>query len=51
MLAAEIQVLPDGHRLRVARLGSGPPAVLLHGYPENLRIWCELAPRLADASK
>ena len=48
MLAAEIQVLPDGHRLRVARLGSGPPAVLLHGYPENLRIWCELAPRLAD---
>src|SRR5262249_14009865 len=28
-------------------LGSGPPLVLLHGYPDNLQIWCELAPRLA----
>jgi pimeloyl-ACP methyl ester carboxylesterase len=32
----------------VARLGSGPPLVLLHGYPDNLQIWSELAPRLAD---
>jgi pimeloyl-ACP methyl ester carboxylesterase len=37
----------DGHPLRVARLGSGPPLVLLHGYPENLQIWCEAAPLLA----
>jgi pimeloyl-ACP methyl ester carboxylesterase len=37
----------DGHRVRVARIGSGPPLVLLHGYPDNLQIWCELAPRLA----
>jgi pimeloyl-ACP methyl ester carboxylesterase len=42
------EVLPNGRRLRVARLGHGPPLVLLHGYPENLQIWCELAPRLAD---
>jgi pimeloyl-ACP methyl ester carboxylesterase len=47
MLAAASEVLPDGRRLRVARLGSGPPLVLLHGYPDNLQIWCELAPRLA----
>ena len=37
-----------GRRLRVARLGTGPPLVLLHGYPDNLQIWCELAPKLAD---
>ncbi len=48
MLATTTETLPDGRRLRVARLGTGPPLVLLHGYPENLQIWCELAPRLAD---
>ncbi len=35
-------------KVRVARLGHGPPLVLLHGYPDNLQIFCELAPRLAD---
>jgi pimeloyl-ACP methyl ester carboxylesterase len=39
---------PGGQSLRVARLGSGPPLVLLHGYPDNLQIWCKLAPSLAD---
>jgi pimeloyl-ACP methyl ester carboxylesterase len=48
MLATTFQTLPNGKRLRLARLGSGPPLVLLHGYPDNLQIWCELAPRLAD---
>ena len=38
----------DGKRLRVARLGSGPPLILLHGYPDNLQIWSELALKLAD---
>jgi pimeloyl-ACP methyl ester carboxylesterase len=40
-----------GRKLRVARLGSGPPAILLHGYPDNLEIWSELAPRLAAHSE
>lgn len=48
MLATVVERLPNGRRLRVARLGTGPPLILLHGYPENLQIWCELAPRLAD---
>ena len=50
LLATTIETVPvsGGRRLRVARLGSGPPLVLLHGYPDNLQIWCELAPRLAD---
>ena len=47
LLPTTIETLPNDRRLRVARLGSGPPLVLLHGYPENLQIWCELAPRLA----
>lgn len=48
MLATRIEKLSSGHRLRIARFGSGPPLVLLHGYPDNLQIWCELGPRLAD---
>ena len=46
MLATTIET-HGGHELRVARLGSGPPVILLHGYPDNLQIWSELAPRLA----
>ena len=34
-------------KLRVARLGEGTPLLLLHGYPDNLQIWSELAPQLA----
>lgn len=48
MLETRVETTGEGRRLRVARLGSGPPLVLLHGYPDNLQIWCELAPRLAD---
>src|SRR5260370_1028943 len=48
MLDAVIEMLPNGRRLRVAGLGDGSPLVLLHGYPDNLQIWCELVPRLAD---
>jgi pimeloyl-ACP methyl ester carboxylesterase len=47
-LTTMTETAPNGRVLRVARLGSGPPLVLLHGYPDNLQIWCELAPRLAD---
>jgi pimeloyl-ACP methyl ester carboxylesterase len=51
MLPTLFETHEYGHRLRVARLGSGdrrqPPVVLLHGYPDNLQIGCELAPRLA----
>ncbi len=28
--------------------GSGPPLLLLHGYPQCLAMWHELAPRLAE---
>lgn len=38
-----------GARVRVARLGSGSPLVLLHGYPDNLQVFARVAPLLAAA--
>jgi pimeloyl-ACP methyl ester carboxylesterase len=46
MLATALERLPTGP-VRVARLGAGPPLLLLHGYPDTLQIWSALAPRLA----
>lgn len=47
LLETKLDQLGNGKRLRIARLGSGPPLVLLHGYPENLQVWSRLAPLLA----
>jgi len=47
MLATQYETTANGKRLRLARQGSGPPLILLHGYPENLQIWHELVPLLA----
>ena len=48
LLVTEQIQLSNGKRLRIARLGHGPPIVFLHGYPENLQIWSRLAPLLSD---
>lgn len=47
ILDTTLELLPSGKRLRVARAGSGPPLLCLHGYPDNLQIFCELLPRLS----
>src|SRR5262245_16580904 len=39
----------SGRRVRVARLGTGRPLILLHGYPDNLQIWSKLAPLLSSS--
>ena len=39
--------LVDGKRIRFARAGSGPPIVFLHGYPDTLQIWSNIAAHLA----
>jgi len=28
--------------------GSGPPVLMLHGFPQNLAMWAKVAPRLAE---
>jgi pimeloyl-ACP methyl ester carboxylesterase len=35
--------LAGGESIRCARLGCGPPILLLHGYPDNLQIWSRCA--------
>ena len=42
MLDVRLETLPEG-RVRVGRAGEGEPVVLLHGYPDNLRVWERLA--------
>uniref|UniRef100_UPI0013D15E48 alpha/beta fold hydrolase n=1 Tax=Klebsiella pneumoniae TaxID=573 RepID=UPI0013D15E48 len=36
-----------GATIRVALAGSGPPVLLLHGYPETHMAWHRVAPVLA----
>jgi haloacetate dehalogenase len=38
---------PAGARVRVRIAGSGPPVVLLHGYPQTSAMWHLVAPALA----
>lgn len=33
--------------INVARMGAGQPALLLHGFPDSLRLWEAVAPRIA----
>lgn len=47
LLATQRLLLSNGRGLRLARLGAGPAIVLLHGYPDNLQLWHDVAPRLA----
>ena len=38
----------DGVTINCAVAGSGPPLLLLHGYPQNHLIWRHVAPVLAE---
>lgn len=37
-----------GVKVAYQRQGAGAPLVLLHGFPLNHRLWCEVAPSLQD---
>jgi haloacetate dehalogenase len=40
-----------GAELHVATSGSGPPVVLLHGFPQHHLAWRHVAPRLAESHR
>jgi haloacetate dehalogenase len=47
---SSVDVAPDV-ALRVRHSGSGPPVVLLHGYPQNGVCWHRVAPALAHGHR
>lgn len=38
----------EGITIKTRRAGSGPPLLLLHGYPQTHAMWHKIAPRLAE---
>jgi haloacetate dehalogenase len=38
----------DGVEIAFSIGGSGPPLLMLHGYPQTRALWAKVAPRLAD---
>jgi haloacetate dehalogenase len=44
---SEIQV--SGNTIFVRRYGSGPPILMVHGFPRTSLMWRSLAPRLAES--
>ena len=41
------RIQTSGAEINLVTGGSGPPLLLLHGYPQSHLIWRKLAPRLA----
>src|SRR5215211_2846974 len=44
-----LQLPVGGTTINAVRGGSGPPVLLLHGYPQTHAMWHRVAPRLAEA--
>ncbi|MBS0393243.1 MAG: alpha/beta hydrolase [Proteobacteria bacterium] len=42
------RIATSGAVINVATRGEGPPLLLLHGFPENHRMWAQIAPSLAQ---
>jgi hypothetical protein len=40
-----------GVALHVAEAGSGPPVLLLHGWPQHWYVWRKIAPELAEGHR
>ena len=44
----ERRIATSGAEIDLVRGGSGPPVLLLHGYPQTRAMWHLVAPRLAE---
>lgn len=42
-------ITANGIKLNIEVTGSGPPVLLLHGYPDSLHLWDDVAPYLVSA--
>ncbi len=42
------RISTSGAEINVRKAGSGPPLLLLHGYPQTHVMWHKIAPRLAE---
>src|SRR6202035_445642 len=45
---ARKRIATSGAEIALVQGGSGPPLMLVHGYPQNHSIWHKVAPRLAE---
>jgi haloacetate dehalogenase len=44
----ELQIETSGATINLVKGGSGPPLLMLHGYPQSHVMWHKIAPRLAE---
>ena len=44
----DLQIETNGTTINLVKGGSGPPMLMLHGYPQTHAMWNKIAPRLAE---